>query len=72
MAVRPRSVAASMWSLSFWYLVNQRSLPLNLIDLIRRTMRRTYPSAPRPANGARLGSGTALERRPGILPRAKR
>jgi hypothetical protein len=43
MAVRPRWVAASMQSLSFWYLVNQRSLFLNLIDLIRWTMRRTYP-----------------------------
>jgi hypothetical protein len=42
MAVRPRWVAASMQSLSFWYLVNQRSLFLNLIDLIRWTMRRTY------------------------------
>jgi hypothetical protein len=43
MAVRPRSVAASIQSLSSWYLVNQRSLFLNLIDLIRWTMRRTYP-----------------------------
>src|SRR6266446_985854 len=50
MAVRPRSVAASMRSLSFWYLVNQRSLFLNLIDLIRWTMRRTNPPARRPAN----------------------
>jgi hypothetical protein len=37
-----------------------------------RGMAAAAPSRCDRANDARLGSGTALERRPGILPRAKR